>query len=283
MQFYIEQGPLTDPGEYHFLFEHLPTNAFRKYQLLQNIILHHADAKFLNLNLPADRLSDLQLRSSENMLKRIYELCPYTFIFPREPQERLIGCCRDFSVLLCSIFRHQKIPARLRYGFSTYHIPGFYHDQVYVEYWNEAKQRWCLADVRSNAWVIKAMRLNIDFDLFDVPREKFFTAGEAWYLCRTGQKHPHQFGTGIIKRLTGLWYIRNKLIQDLASLNKMEMLLWDLWGYMLKTLPNMPILDQQQLKLFDQIAEQTRHFSVNFFECRSLYLNDKDLQPLEFL
>lgn len=61
-----------------------------------------------------------------------------------------------------------------------------------------------------------------NFDILDVPRDRFLCAGEAWFSCRSGAD-PAKFGidhTGV----RGLWFVAGDLIRDVAALNKAEML-----------------------------------------------------------
>ncbi|MBC7316388.1 MAG: transglutaminase domain-containing protein, partial [Chloroflexi bacterium] len=51
--------------------------------------------------------------------------------------------------------------------------------------------------------------------------------GRAWQMCRMGQADPEAFG---IMDMHGLWFVRGNVVRDVASLNKMEMLPWDVWG-----------------------------------------------------
>ena len=71
----------------------------------------------------------------------------------------------------------------------------------------------------------------VDHDILDVPRDRFLIAADAWTLCQTGRSDPARVGT-VNGNLRGLWFIAANLVHDLADLNKMEMLRWDVWGAM---------------------------------------------------
>ena len=47
-------------------------------------------------------------------------------------------------------------------------------------------------------------KLQPDFDLLDVPRDRFVIAGDAWTQCRAGNVDPSTCG---IFDLHGLWFI----------------------------------------------------------------------------
>ena len=65
---------------------------------------------------------------------------------------------------------------------------------------------------------------------------------------------PAKFGIGFVN-LRGLWYIAGNLVRDVAALNKMEMLPWDVWGA--QSRPDEELNDDQ-LAFFDRIAALTR-------------------------
>lgn len=75
------------------------------------------------------------------MLARIKELDDRPLKFPRQPDKRLVGICRDQATLLCALLRHQGVPARVRFGFSAYFEPNFYFDHVVSEFWQADEQR----------------------------------------------------------------------------------------------------------------------------------------------
>jgi hypothetical protein len=108
-------------------------------------------------------------------------------------------------------------------------------------------------------------------DIFDVPRDRFLIAADAWMLCREGNADPNAFG--IFKGdLRGLWFIARNLVHDVASLNKMELLRWDDWGAM----PNpVQTLTNDQLAFFDRLAALTEIPDVTFEKLRTLYDRDE--------
>jgi hypothetical protein len=116
-------------------------------------------------------------------------------------------------------------------------------------------------------------KLKIDHDILDVPRDRFLAAGDAWMRCRKGETDPAKFGIGFVD-LRGLWYIAGNLVRDVASLNKMEMLPWDVWGA--QSRPDEE-LNNDQLAFFDRIAALTREPDASFDELRRLFEGDERL------
>jgi hypothetical protein len=122
-------------------------------------------------------------------------------------------------------------------------------------------------------------KLNIRHDILDVPRDQFLVAADAWEQCRRGAADPSRFGIGFAD-LRGLWFVAGDLVRDLAALNKIEMLPWDIWGAQPR--PDRS-LDANQLAFFDRAA-LTREPDAAFAELRSLYESDDRLRvpPIVF-
>jgi hypothetical protein len=159
--------------------------------------------------------------------------------------------CWHFSSLISATLREQGVPARPRCGFGAYFPPGRFEDHWVAEYWNKAERRWMLVDAQLDNVQRSAFR--IDFDPTDVPHDRFILAGDAWRQCRAGRADPDLFGLSFLKE-QGLWWIAQNLIRDLASLNRVEMLPWDVWGIMPK--PTATISDDDGA-LLDRVAALT--------------------------
>jgi hypothetical protein len=98
--------------------------------------------------------------------------------------------------------------------------------------------------------------------------------GLAWAQCRTGNADAAKFG--IFKgELRGLWFIAGNLVRDVAALNRVEMLPWDVWGAMPR--PDEP-LPNDRLGFFDRVAALTRAPDTAEAELRALYEGDDRLR-----
>jgi hypothetical protein len=188
----------------------------------------------------------------------------------RPPEQRLVGNCRNFSVLLCAILRHQGLPARARCGFGAYFTPGKYEDHWVCEYWNERQARWVRVDAQLDA--LQRQTLNIRFDPLDVPADQFLAGGRAWLMCREAEADPDLFG---IFDMHGLWFIRGDLVRDVASLNKVELLPWDGWGLIDG---EDQALEPDDLALLDRAAALSLADNAAFSELRSFYEENPGLR-----
>ncbi|MFE9750269.1 transglutaminase domain-containing protein [Saccharothrix saharensis] len=171
---------------------------------------------------PAARLAEVDLRYAADMFARLHSLNPAPLGEERAPTERIVGCCRDFTLLFVSMARQVGVPARSRVGFAGYLQPGWYLDHVVAEVWDG--QRWRL---------VEPQFAEGEVDVLDVPRDRFLVGADAWRACRSGALEADRFVVSpewTIPGTRGLTQVRHDLVQDLASLNKHEMILWDLWG-----------------------------------------------------
>lgn len=76
-----------------------------------------------------------------------------------------------------------------------------------------------------STWHIQENQLS--FNVLDVPRNQFLVGGKVWQMYRNHEVDPDTFGVEPESDIKGEWFIRHKLIQDVATQRKMELLLWD--------------------------------------------------------
>ncbi len=268
--YFSVHGRMSDPGEHVALFNDMPHDIEALCRILQGAMIH---ANWLNrygVELPGERFAELQLRHVSAMLARIVELDPRPLAEARPMDRRLLGNCRDLSLMLTSILRHQGVPARARCGFGRYFRAGHYEDHWVCEYWNGELQRWVLVDPQLDD--VQRQVLGVKFDPTDVPRDQFLTAGEAWRMCRTGLADAARFG---IFDMRGPWFIRGNLVRDVAALNKVELLPWDSWGL---AEADDEGLSSADLSLLDRAANLTHGDVPRWDAVHQLYESDERLR-----
>lgn len=224
-RFYGTQSVWSDPGRYGRLFDNLPADVETLCRVVRNVVLHFRAGPHVGFDIPLDRLAEIDTRHCELMLHRIVELADESIDRPRTPEQRLIGCCRDASLLLCAMLRHKGTPARLRYGFAPYlNDDDSNGDHAVVEFWNGT--RWLFADPeRTGPDVSFAGR---SFSPVDIPVGAFLPAGPAWMMVRNGEADASTFRA--TPQVFGLPLVRLAVLIDVAMQNKSETLLWDVWG-----------------------------------------------------
>lgn len=175
-------------------------------------------------DLPEDRQADNQVRPAADLVARLYELAPTPITEPREPHERVVGTCRHFAVLACSLLRHRGVSARVRCGFATYFVKNRAVDHWIVEHRDLASGRWIRLDP-------EILGQEVVEHPEDLAQGHFLSGVEAWIAFQRGEINADRFGVFGTENW-GPAEIRGNLVKDLASLNKVEMLPWDEWGRM---------------------------------------------------
>jgi hypothetical protein len=277
LDYYVTHGTMTDPQEQKYFYLGLGKDLSNIKKLIYNITIHFQYIRECGGKDVIGRINEIYIRKTSDRLKTLHELGVTSLSAEHSFLQKTICTCRDFALLLCSMLRHAGIPSRVRYGFAQYldWDPSFFFDHTIVEYWDKASNSWKLAERHLTKEVEK--RFNITFDTNDVPREKFISAAEAWLNCQSGKADAKSFGTGYTKRRSGLWYIRNKLIQDLAALNKMEMQPSDLWGYMIDGKIR-AILSPDETEVMNRLAVDLLDPDENFHSLQNTYLNNPGLK-----
>ena len=272
-EYYQRSGPMTALGAHAAEFSALPGDIASLCEVIQGVLIHRDIAPFLyGLKLSEAQRDDAHIRPIAQMLTRVHALDARPLTIAREPARRLPSVCRHFSLMLCAILREQGIPARPRCGFGAYFTPGKFEDHWVCEYWNAGDVRWILVDAQLDA--IQRKALNVDFNPLDVPRDRFIIAGDAWDQCRSGRADANRFGLSFINE-HGLWFIAGNVLRDLASLNRIEMLPWDVWGLMEM---GDDALTGEKKALLDRVAALTLAGDESFAEVRAIYESDDRLR-----
>jgi hypothetical protein len=270
--YYRCHGTMTSPGAFAGALGTLPRDVASLCQVVQGVLIHRDIAPWLyDLRLSEEQRDLANLRRLTEMIPSILARDERPIGEAREPGSRLPCVCRHFSTMLCAILREQGVPARARCGFGAYFMPGKFEDHWVAEYWNEPERRWVLVDAQLDAIQRKAFGIKID--PLDVPRDQFIVAADAWKMCRDGRADPGLFGLSILNE-AGLWWVAQNLVRDLASLNRIEMLPWDVWGIMPEPTDE---LSGDEITLLDRVAELIVAGDTMLPELRAIY-GDQRLQ-----
>jgi hypothetical protein len=227
LEYYAAPGEMTALGG---LGAGTPETVPELCAMVQGLILHPfwterygvADSPDRVTELQLERESELQLRPAAAILRKALELDPAPLTEARPPQWRVLGNCRDFSTVTTALLRSHGVPARARCGFGTYFASNLYIDHWIVEWWDG--NRWVRTDPQLDA--LQCSFIKPDFDVLDVPHDRFIDGGDAWQLYRNGEARADQFG---VLDMFGVHFVRGNLTRDLASLNKVELLAWEAW------------------------------------------------------
>jgi hypothetical protein len=264
LPFYTAPGAMTSAGRYASLLEPLPRDVAALAAVAHGLVVHEHIAPAYGVSLTDEDRDSVHIRPVERLLERIMSRDSRPLGISRAVADRVAGNCRHFTVLLVAMLRAQGTPARARCGFGGYFVDGMFEDHWVCEYWHAGQQRWILVDAQVDAR--QREMFPIDFELTDVPRDRFLIAGDAWARCRAGAADPQAFGLSMLKE-AGYWWIAGNLMRDAAALGNIELLPWDCWGAMPAPAEE---IDDNRGALFDDLAALTLTPDTAFAELRRL-------------
>jgi len=268
-EFYSTNGVTTNISKYNKITESLTSNPKYISQIVQGLLTHGAWVRFYDFEISEERTYYSMYIS--DLLDRIFEYDDRQITQPRLPEDRVIACCREFACLACAILREKNIPARVRGGFSSYlGWKGSFEDHWITEYWNGSN--WIMIDSQIDPlqlsyiehWGFNKVSLTngtildpTGLDPHNLRKSDFVSAGQVWKWCRRGLIDPNICG---IDEHYGLWFVRQQLLMEFASLNKIELALrlcdnkstWDSWSLNVKSDAEVTI---EEYNLLDIIAE----------------------------
>ena len=226
--FFAAPGPTSDLSPYTDRIDVLPDNPAALGEVVRGLLLHDFDAEMRRIEFSPER-DGMRTFGAGPTLDRVVQLDSASLVEARPENERLIGYCYHFALLHCALLRAKGTPARTRCGFAAYLIAGKWTDHWVVEFWDG--QQWRLTDPQVG--------------LDELSSEHFRTGVDAWQLCRAGDADPFDHGIG---DLWGWDELRGSLVNDIGSLNKVEIGDWD-WCMALQVEP----LDQPSADIDDRL------------------------------
>lgn len=275
-KFYSKQSLITNPQQYISKYETLPATPEEMLRVVQGLVIHGDQGKLYGVAFSKRQMDEEMLRTVPQMLERLLQIDGSPLSATRAPNLRLIGMCRDYALLLLSFLRHKGFSARLRAGFANYFESELmYEDHWLVEYYDSEKQRW----VRVDAQVDDAQKAHygIAFNTMDMPFDAgYLLGGQAWMMCRTGERHPEDFGYN--KNWKGWHSVKGNILHDFNSLLGVELLPWDLWTELsTKKFNNLSRLEKE---LLDEMALLTMNSNIAEKELLGI-LNRLPIQYME--
>ena len=252
------QSKFTDPGAAAAVIDELPADLTALRAASSQLVFHYrADGDWAENGVPAGRAGEIDTRYADAMFGLLLSRGEPTLARKRLPPDRVVGCCRDSTLLFVSLARRKGIPARMRVGFAAYLQPGLLIDHVVAEAWDEAAGRWRLIDGEMNSdWAPQLDGRPVDWT--DLADDQFVTGPRAWQAARAGASDPERHLTAPdldAPELRGWPLLARHAIHDLAALNKTEMLVWDAWGMQLRIDPG-PVAEQDAVLLDEICAHQ---------------------------
>ena len=309
LSYYALPDKLTDLSDFKDFTDWLSPDPRVIFQVTQGLVVHDMWLERYGVKARPEQERSVCTPSASDMLAQVSRLRAVILspAVPRSPEERIIACCREFTVLAVALFRAKGIPARARCGFALYlAAPGFYEDHWMCEYWNG--MQWVAIDPQIDPFQQSAFRdwgnkteeseadykaMLLSLDPMNLTEKHFVTAGVAWKAYREGKADPAKFGISAnpgeygLETLYGAWFIRGQLLRDFAALNKVEPVPflvrlgfgqdWKSWRLLSAKDDE---LSDDDLKLLDMIADFCVAPDGKLDEINELFKSNKDLQPL---
>lgn len=238
----------SDPGAFASLLDEVPTAPAELSAIARNVIVHYRASGY---ELPETTAADINLRWISRMLETDRARHHKPLAEPREPTERLQGCCRDHTLMCVAALRQHGVPARSRVGFAGYFKEGWHHDHVIVEAWLD--ERWHRFDPEVTG-PLPGLATPMDVPVADVDERGFVSAAQVWVAHRAGRIDAETYGVDeSVPGFRGERFIADEVIVEVAHRFGDELLLWDGWGRMPP--PGTPVGEDEATWL-DEVAAQ---------------------------
>lgn len=195
LDFYKQTSPYTELGLYKDFARSL-TNDIKELCLLQRMQIIHPIA-FKNNKIRTSKncfwgdmtkISNKYLLREDDILPTAISMLAEllrkndNYSLEREAKDKIFVTCRGQAILLAAILKSKGIPARVRSGFASYtNDDRIYLDHWITEYFDKESNKWIFVDADC------CCNDDIDFDIYDIPRDKFLTAAEVWRIYRNNK------------------------------------------------------------------------------------------------
>ncbi len=218
LEFYKNTSPYTELGLYKDFAKSLPDDISTLCLLQRKQIIHPFAFKEEEIRNSKNcfwgdmtQISDMNLLREDdlfpNAIGMVAELLRKNpeYSFNREAKDKLFVTCRGQALLLAAILKAKDVPARVRSGFAEYTSnDGIYWDHWVTEYYDKKSEKWILVDADC------CCNDKLDFDIYDIPRNKFLFAAELWLKVRENEFDVSKVGhayygkdkEGLIQTLT---------------------------------------------------------------------------------
>ena len=274
--FYQSHSQISHPGIYSDQYKDLPSDIPGLVKLIQGFLIHIYHAEAQGVSLYRKRTNEVLIRTVPEKLKRLFEMDDRPLTVAREPKNKLVGNCRDFALFLCSLIRHQQVPARIRCGFADYLVSDKLEPHWVCEYWHEPLNKWVQVDAQLDNYQLQLHK--IDFNPFDLPENRFVYPGKIW-LSKNSKTDKAQIPKPMHLLTFGL--TKNNLVRDFLALNRVELLPQDNFHLMNKKMAQLTSADKT---LLAKLATISTGSDRDFLMLRAAFItHQQDLLPKYFM
>lgn len=265
LDFYRQYSSFTDPGEFKYLYKNLPDSLPELCNLVKSQFIHvFAELPKYRDQIPQERWNEslTMYPTVQLILKSLLSYDSRGLVKDRKVENRLVLACREYAMLMASILKYRGIPARVRYGFASYIVPGFHVGHTICEVWNKKENRWMLVDPTMNM-------VGFNRDMFDF-------SNDVW--IKLMKKEIDQTKYGVMGH-TGESMIINALNSDIASLLGTEYTFFQYSPIMGQAIKNEEKLSEEQIRLLNRISNlMTSIDAKSISELNNIYENNPQIQ-----
>jgi hypothetical protein len=268
---YIEYSAYTDPGEYAYLYEELPSSHEDLCDIIEATLVHPVEIRIKEIEVPLERAyEDTVHKSVAEMLARLVKHNPDGLVPDRRFEEKIYVACVHHALLYASIMKHREVPARLRAGFAPYigerlGIEGLHTGHAVTEVWDEEKGRWILIDP--------------DLKMIDFERKRFEFPADVWAAYRSGKIEVGERYRSY--RGHGHYALLHMLCLDLRCALNNEVSYWLDPPIIDDLQVSIEDIDPERLAVLDRVAELLKLPEANLAELERLYDQHEYLKPVE--
>lgn len=285
LDFYKQTSLYTDLGLYREFAKNLPDDIKELCELQRNQIIHPFDLNDVEMRKDSKSFYGDMTKIDKTSLCYENDLFPTAqamiaellrrntnYIKDRPIQDKIHVCCREQAILLASILKNKGFSARVRSGFAKYVCIGNEEagDHWITEYYNEEKQKWFLVDADMCFDDKTLIEYDIDFDLLDIPREKFIFGAEAYLGLRNKQLSDKDIYYASSPKTYGIKASLHGLFYDFHSLMNNEIIFLHLPKYIMDK--NLELSDEEYIEL-DELAKLMLNPNENFDKLKSIWDN----------
>lgn len=277
--FYKQTSLYTDLGLYKNFMKNLPDDINQLCILQRKQIIHPVVFDIPNIRkqsncfwgdmtkVPITRL-DYEDDLFPTAISMISELLrkDKTYNVNRKAEDKIHVTCRGEAILLAATLKAKGYSARVRSGFAPYiKYDGVSYDHWITEYYDEIKQRWVLVDADEHC-----PDHEMEFDLNDIPRNKFIFGAEAYLGMRTGKYKTEEIYYASDPATLGLKASIRGLFYDFHSLMNDEIIFLHLPKYIQDK--NFELSEEEYIEL-DNLAELLLEPDKNFDKILDIWNN----------
>ncbi len=277
LEFYKQTSMFTDLGYYKDFARNLPDDIDKLCVLQRMQIIHPIAYKDNNIRNKdkcfwgdMTKVSPTRLNYEEDYFptaqSMIAELLRKSsdYSLNRKAEDKIHITCRGQAILLASILKAKGVPARVRSGFAPYiRYDGISYDHWITEYYDEKEKSWKLVDADEHC-----LNLKIEFDLNDIPYDKFIFGANAYLGLRYCSINQESILFASKPVTIGMGAALRALFYDFHSLMNNEIIFLHIPRYIKAN--NFKLSDEEYKEL-DYLAKLMLEPNKNFKELKYIW------------